>query len=774
MNPLISVIIPTYNHEKYIAETIQSVLDQTFKDFELIVINDGSTDRTEEIIQKFKDDRIRYIYQQNQGPSRASNRGILEAKGTYICLLAGDDVYYPEKLEIQYKYLTSYNKKVLFTWIDTIDDDGNILDGHHIQKYFNVPNRSRTELFNSFFLKGNDLCGVTVMVEKSTLIEAGLMHLTSIQMQDFYMWIKLVKSYDLSVIEKKLVKYRIRNQSGNLSLSPENSIRTAFEGYQLYREIFDDVSEDFFRLSFSDKLKYQNFQGADEYELEKAFLYLNHHFPLLQNSNIFQTLGAEKLFDILQSERILSIAISKYELDLPELYKLTKHTDTTNIQKQFDLQYQLKQSQSQLHQTQLELNQTQLELNQTQLELNQTQFELAAIRNSKFWKLRSIWLRIKHFFRLNSNNNFLEESPKDKNIQEAPKAYKVNILNKVEAERIRIVHVIPNFMTGGSSQLVVDLIEHLGHLYEQEIITSYIPCPPSYIGVNIYEYDNSASSNDIFNRLQKFRPQIVHIHYWGDCDTPWYHKVLSCVEKYGCIVVENINTPVKPYLREYIDRYVYVSNYVKKEFGYEKANHLTIYPGSNLEKFSRDDKDDIPDNCIGMVYRLEKDKLNEQSIDVFIQVAKKRPQTKVIIVGGGTFLELYKRKVNQANVENNFTFTGYVPYEELPNLYKKMSIFVAPVWKESFGQVSSFAMNMRIPVVGYNVGALSEIINNENLLAPPSDSVKLGNIIIDLLNDRDRRLQVGNFNQQRFQKLFSLEAMINKYYILYKELLEGK
>ena len=79
--PLISVVMATYNHEKYIAEAIQSILDQTFTDFELVIINDGSTDRTDEIIKTVKDARIVYIAQKNQGPSVAINNGILAARG---------------------------------------------------------------------------------------------------------------------------------------------------------------------------------------------------------------------------------------------------------------------------------------------------------------------------------------------------------------------------------------------------------------------------------------------------------------------------------------------------------------------------------------------------------------------------------------------------------------------------------------------------------------------------------------------------------------------
>src|SRR3972149_8504173 len=96
-----SSVIPAYNHEKYVGEAIQSVLEQTFPDFELIIINDGSTDNTESEILKFKDDRIRYYSQENRGLSATLNRGIELARGEFFNFLPSDDIFYQDKIEIQ-------------------------------------------------------------------------------------------------------------------------------------------------------------------------------------------------------------------------------------------------------------------------------------------------------------------------------------------------------------------------------------------------------------------------------------------------------------------------------------------------------------------------------------------------------------------------------------------------------------------------------------------------------------------------------------------------
>ena len=354
-------------------------------------------------------------------------------------------------------------------------------------------------------------------------------------------------------------------------------------------------------------------------------------------------------------------------------------------------------------------------------------------------------------------------------------AYKVHAFFPSQKNRPKVIHALANFMTGGSSRLVVDLFERLGHCYEQEVVTSYKSDPPSYVGLPIHEFPNRISPDEILDYFEKVQPSLVHVHYWGDVDKSWYEQVFEAAERYGCKVVENINTPVDPFFADSIDRYVYVSDYVLHNFGKADKKSLTIYPGSNFDIFKRDRMSEVPNDCIGMVYRLEPDKLNEQAIDAFIEVSRRRPATKVLIVGGGTFLEPYKEAARAAGLFDSFNFTGYVSYDELPALYAQMSLFVAPVWKESFGQVSAFAMSMGIPVVGYDIGALSEITADRALLAPPGDSYRLADIIIDLLEDRERRLAIGVRNRDRAKEYFTVESMIEGYEALYGELMgEGQ
>jgi glycosyltransferase involved in cell wall biosynthesis len=126
--PKISVLMSAFNAEKYIGETIESVLDQSFIDFEFIIINDGSTDQTEAIIKKYKDERIRYFYQENSGLSKALNYGLKISKGDYIARIDADDLCYRNRLEIQYEFMENNPDYVVCgSYTDVIDENGKFI-----------------------------------------------------------------------------------------------------------------------------------------------------------------------------------------------------------------------------------------------------------------------------------------------------------------------------------------------------------------------------------------------------------------------------------------------------------------------------------------------------------------------------------------------------------------------------------------------------------------------------------------------------------------------
>lgn len=347
--------------------------------------------------------------------------------------------------------------------------------------------------------------------------------------------------------------------------------------------------------------------------------------------------------------------------------------------------------------------------------------------------------------------------------------YQVVVKEPIESDRKRVLNIIENFYTGGSSRLIIDNIEYYGHKYEHKILTMAYHGEEEFLDIDV-EVIDIENRSEVIRKIREFVPDIIHVHIW---EGEWYHKVFDVLEDVKDVkIIENINTPVKPIIKDFIDMYVFVSQYVVDNFAkQDELRRCVIYPGSNFEMFTRELKDSyLARDTIGMVYRLGYDKLNQHSIDVFIKTVQKRPKTKAIIVGGGPQYDYYVDKVTQAGVSSNFLFTGYVPYVDLPKWYEKFTIFVAPVWQESFGQVSPFAMSMGIPVAGYHIGALNEIIANTSLLAEPDNSEELADVLVELLDDYDKCVEIGKYNQKRAHELFGVRKMVDDYFELYNNL----
>lgn len=403
-------------------------------------------------------------------------------------------------------------------------------------------------------------------------------------------------------------------------------------------------------------------------------------------------------------------------------------------------------------------------------------------RSKLLWRAKKLWHDAWHAYYVLRWKFLHERDPSNRlKPRNDHRPYAVRVLHAPQAQRRRVLHIIGNFYTGGSARLIVDLVENLGHEYEQRVLVRSLPPSPAYSGVDLVHIERLKSPRPVLREIQRFKPDLVHIHMlghqldeYGRTDWSWYHQAFKAVEESGVPAIENINIPVEPYISPAVRCYIYVSESVRERFARGDAWNETVYPGSDLDFFARGADLQHPDDVIGMVYRLQPDKLDEHSIEPFIEVVRRRPQTKVVIVGGGEYLKLYQKRVATEGLGDAFTFTGYVAYGELPTWIARMSLFVAPVHTESFGQVSPFAMGMSLPVVGYDVGALREITNAPELLARPGDVSGLAEIIVSLLDDREQRLAIGGTNASRARTLFSVEAMVERYREVYSEVLGSR
>jgi glycosyltransferase involved in cell wall biosynthesis len=232
--PKVSVIIPSFNHEKYVRAAIESVLTQSFQDFEIVVTDDGSRDRTAEEVAAIGDKRISLtVLPRNYGGCIASNASIRRANGQYLAWLASDDLFLPGKLEKQARFLDE-NPGIggVVSWPVFVDENGQPFDAENYKDNIltKTRNSSRHAWLRHFFFHGNALCSSTLMIRRSCYDRVGLHNPALAQLADFEMWVRLLGAYEIHLIEEPLVGFRIREGAMNASaLRPEVIVRDQWE-----------------------------------------------------------------------------------------------------------------------------------------------------------------------------------------------------------------------------------------------------------------------------------------------------------------------------------------------------------------------------------------------------------------------------------------------------------------------------------------------------------------------------------------------------------------
>ncbi len=324
--PCVSVCMVTYQHEKYVGDAMRSVLAQSFTDFELIVVNDGSTDNTAARLAEFKDPRIVVINQHNQGPSAATNAAIAAARGQYIALFSGDDICHPDRLRIQLEAILQNPGALLFAGVDFIDDNGLPLVGDHFASaLFAGETVTRAQIMARFFHRGNFLNGVTTFGERATFAAIPY-DPTLLQLQDFDLWVRLVKDHDVRVLPDKLVSYRIRGGGGNLSApGPDAVIRSANEQYVILRHFFESVPIELFREAFAESLIRPDFTGDIEYRIEQAFLFARSVLPMSR------AIGVERVHELMSAKDTAKVLRERYDFTSANFFDLLRTADAFNL-----------------------------------------------------------------------------------------------------------------------------------------------------------------------------------------------------------------------------------------------------------------------------------------------------------------------------------------------------------------------------------------------------------------------------------------------------------
>jgi len=324
--PKVSVVIPTYNYGHFLGEAIQSVLDQTFADFELIIVDDGSTDNTKEVVSSFQDKRVKYIYQKNRGLAASRNTGIKASCGEYIAFLDSDDKWLPENLEVMVNRLDSRPDIALVCSDVNVYDDatGAILGRHWHNRRSDSwvnPKKAARQALQYLLKRGCFITPIAMVVRRTVFAEVGHYDESVRTHEDWDMIVRIVMRFPIETIDVPLAL----NRKHGISLQSNRE--------QMYREAIIVLNKTLNRNSLS---------ANDQALLRRrvARTHFRYGRDLLVNGDI--TAGREKLLTAVRTNPwsvrpYLYLALSLLGNRVIVSIKTWKHTmrapmrSTTNI-----------------------------------------------------------------------------------------------------------------------------------------------------------------------------------------------------------------------------------------------------------------------------------------------------------------------------------------------------------------------------------------------------------------------------------------------------------
>lgn len=279
--------MPVYNGAPYIKEAIDSVLLQTFTDFELIVVNDGSTDTTEEIVKQYSDKRVKLVNQSNGGVSAALNTGLRHAAGRYIARFDADDICYSDRLAVQYRFITEHPEYVLVG----SDADYMTEDGEVIYRYRNVGHTN--EEINKTIERHCSFIHSSVIYPKDEITGLGGYEVKAHTFEDYFLWKKLIKRGKVCNLPQALLKVRFNPSSVTIDEKDHDPVFLSIKRKALQTgEITDEEGKELLRTL--KRLSKQRKTGSYHRMLGKKFLWDNYQ-PAKARKHIIYSMSSQPL-----------------------------------------------------------------------------------------------------------------------------------------------------------------------------------------------------------------------------------------------------------------------------------------------------------------------------------------------------------------------------------------------------------------------------------------------------------------------------------------------
>lgn len=320
---MVSIILCTYNRAHTLRATIDSILKQTYTLFELIIVDDGSTDKTQELLAEYKDNRIRiFCLAENSYYCAAANFGIEKAKGEYVAFATSDDTWSPYKLEKQVEYLEKCRAcGACFTFAGIIDENGESADERYagLAAVLRKNYYTRRDWIQRLIFEGNCICHPSAVVRREVLDKVGGYHLYYSHLADMDLWLRILRYYPIHMIEEPMVGYRcFENAKDQISgVSEEQVTRSLNEHIIIRRNFINDLTDNEMLEFFDNKFRYKEAYSHLELEIEKAFLLMH----CIQDLPDLWVLGMEKFEELLRDSEAVRVLKEVYQIKPQDIYK---------------------------------------------------------------------------------------------------------------------------------------------------------------------------------------------------------------------------------------------------------------------------------------------------------------------------------------------------------------------------------------------------------------------------------------------------------------------
>jgi glycosyltransferase involved in cell wall biosynthesis len=315
----------TYNHAPYVARSIQSVLGQQDVDLEFLIADDGSVDGTAEVVAATRDERIRFFpHDANRGACVVTNELIQRASGEFVALINSDDYWIDDhKLARQLQLMDDRPELgASFGRVTFVDGEDSAIDKATLAYggVFDQDNRSRGAWLRYFFDVGNCLCHPTMLIRTACYSEVGHYDNRLRQLPDFDMWIRLLKRYEIHVMDRELIAFRLLPGENASAVTAVNGRRGVNEMYFILRGFFDGMSREVLLDGFGDLLVDPSLPDEAHLDIEKALLYFNEgEHP----SHVRNLIGLERLQRLLGSEAHRQVLVDGYGIDDRAFHAIT-------------------------------------------------------------------------------------------------------------------------------------------------------------------------------------------------------------------------------------------------------------------------------------------------------------------------------------------------------------------------------------------------------------------------------------------------------------------